>query len=71
MPLDRDRVPHEWAGQNNHGSFPFASSTGDSSYGLFFTPREMELFNDYNTELLGIIAPVSYTHLTLPTTPNV
>ena len=40
----------------NHGQFPFASTTGDANYGLFFTPREMELFNDYNTELLGIIA---------------
>ena len=40
----------------NHGRFPFASTTGDADYGLFFDARSMELFNDYNTELLGIIA---------------
>tara|TARA_R110000744_G_C19369472_1_gene562337 strand:+ start:6017 stop:6556 length:540 start_codon:yes stop_codon:yes gene_type:complete len=34
----------------------FASTTGDTDYGLFFTPRDMELFNDYNSELLEIIA---------------
>ena len=38
----------------NHGRFPFASTTGDTDYGLFFTPREMELFDNYNEELLGI-----------------
>ena len=32
----------------NHGRFPFSSTTGDADYGLFFTPREMELFDDYN-----------------------
>ena len=34
----------------------FSSSTGDTDYGLFFTPRDMERFNDYNTELLEIVA---------------
>ena len=34
----------------------FASTTGDTDYGLFFTPRDMAMFNDYNTELLEIIA---------------
>jgi hypothetical protein len=34
----------------------FASTTGDTDYGLFFTPRDMDLFNDYNTELLEIVA---------------
>ena len=53
---DNNAVPYEWNGTGNHGTFPYASSTGDADYGLFFTPREMELFNDYNTELLGIIA---------------
>ena len=53
---DNNTVPYTWNGTGNHGSFPYASSTGDADYGLFFTPREMELFNDYNTELLGIIA---------------
>jgi hypothetical protein len=33
-----------------------SSSTGDPNYGLFFTPRDMSLFNDYSTELLEIIA---------------
>ena len=46
----------------NHGRFPFSSTTGDTDYGLFFTPREMELFNDYNTELLGIIAQTGVTY---------
>jgi len=32
------------------------SATGDADYGLFFTPRDMSLFNDYSTELLEIIA---------------
>ena len=49
----------------NHGRFPFSSTTGDADYGLFFTPREMELFNDYNTELLGIIAQTGVTYLSL------
>ena len=62
MPLDRDSVPHTWEGTGNHGTYPFASSTGDSSYGLFFSPRDMELFNDYNTELLGIIAQTGITY---------
>ena len=46
----------------NHGRFPFSSTTGDTDYGVFFTPREMELFNDYNTELLGIIAQTGVTY---------
>lgn len=33
-----------------------SSATGDTDYGLFFTPRDMSLFNDYSTELLEIIA---------------
>ena len=48
--------------EGNHGRFPFSSTPGDSDYGLFFTPREMELFNDYNTELLGIIAQTGITY---------
>ena len=32
------------------------SATADTNYGLFFTPRDMSLFNDYSTELLEIIA---------------
>ena len=50
---DNNTTPYTWNGTGNHGTFPYASSTGDADYGLFFTPREMELFNDYNTELLG------------------
>ena len=38
------------------GRDPFGSTTGDTSYGLFFSARDMELFNDYSTELLEIIA---------------
>ena len=53
---NNNTVPYTWPGPVNHGSFPFESSINDPDYGLFFTPREMELFNDYNTELLGIIA---------------
>ena len=53
---DANTVPYTWNGTGNFGSNPFASTTGNADYGLFFTPREMELFNDYNTELLGIIA---------------
>ena len=63
MPLDRDTTPHTWQGTGNHGHQPFEVSTGDSSYGLFFTPREMELFNDYNTELLGIIAQTGVNYI--------
>ena len=59
---DNNAVPYEWNGTGNHGTFPYASSTGDADYGLFFTPREMELFNDYNTELLGIIAQTGITY---------
>ena len=62
MPVDNNTVPNTWQGTGNHGSFPFASATGDSEYGLFFGPREMELFNDYNTELLGIIAQTGITY---------
>ena len=46
----------------NHGRFPFSSTTGDSDYGLFFTPREMELFDNYNEELLGIVAQTGVTY---------
>ena len=46
----------------NHGRFPFSSTTGDADYGLFFTPREMELFDDYNEELLGIVAQTGVTY---------
>ena len=53
---DNNTVPYPLPGPVNHGNFRFASSTGDADYGLFFSARDMELFNDYNTELLGIIA---------------
>ena len=46
---DNNTVPYTWPGPVNHGNFPFASSTGDADYGLFFSARDMELFNDYNT----------------------
>ena len=46
----------------NHGRFPFGSTTGDADYGLFFTPREMELFDNYNEELLGIVAQTGVTY---------
>ena len=59
---DNNTVPYTWEGPVNHGTFPFASSTGDADYGLFFSPRDMELFNDYNTELLGIIAQTGITY---------
>ena len=59
---DNNTVPYTWEGPVNHGNFPFASSTGDADYGLFFSPRDMELFNDYNTELLGIIAQTGITY---------
>ena len=38
------------------GRDPFGSTTGDTSYGLFFSARDLDLFNNYNTELLEIIA---------------
>ena len=59
---DNNTVPYTWQGPVNHGNFPFASSTGDADYGLFFSARDMELFNDYNTELLGIIAQTGITY---------
>ena len=59
---DNNTVPYTWEGPVNHVTFPFASSTGDADYGLFFSPRDMELFNDYNTELLGIIAQTGITY---------
>ena len=59
---DNITVPYTWQGPVNHGNFPFASSTGDADYGLFFSARDMELFNDYNTELLGIIAQTGITY---------
>ena len=59
---DNNTVPYTWPGPVNHGNFPFASSTGDADYGLFFSARDMELFNDYNTELLGIIAQTGITY---------
>ena len=34
----------------------FSSSTGDSSYNLFFGPREQGMFNWYNTELLEMVS---------------
>ena len=34
----------------------FSSTTGDADYGLFFTPRDMDYFNQRNTELLEIVA---------------
>lgn len=34
----------------------FSSTTGDSKYNLFFGPREMAMFNWYNTELLEMVA---------------
>ena len=34
----------------------FASTTGDARYNLFFGPQEMELMDDYSTELFEIIA---------------
>jgi hypothetical protein len=37
----------------------FASTTGDTDYGLFFTPRDMAFFNARNTELLEIVAKTS------------
>ena len=59
---DNNTIPYTWQGPVNHGNFPFASSTGDADYGLFFSARDMELFNDYNTELLGIIAQSGVTY---------
>ena len=59
---DNNTVPYTWEGPVNHGNFPFASSTGDADYGLFFSARDMELFNDYNTELLCIIAHTGITY---------
>ena len=35
------------------------STTGDSRYSLFFGPQEQELFDDYSTELLEIVAETS------------
>ena len=43
----------------SYGRFPFGSSTGDSRYSLFFGPQEQELFDDYSTELLEIVAETS------------
>ena len=37
----------------------FASTTGDARYNLFFGPQEMELMDDYSTELFEIIAQTS------------
>jgi hypothetical protein len=34
----------------------FDSSTADANYNLFFGPREMHLFNWYNTEMLEMVA---------------
>lgn len=34
----------------------FPSTTGDTKYNLFFGPREQLLFNDYNTEMLEMVA---------------
>ena len=59
---DNNTIPYTWQGPVNHGNFPFASSTGDADYGLFFSARDMELFNDYNTELLGIVAQSGITY---------
>ena len=34
----------------------FSTTTGDSNYNLFFGPREMGMFNHYNTELLEMVS---------------
>ena len=41
------------------GQIPFASTTGDTRYGLYFGPEEMQMYNDWNTELLEIIVQSS------------
>ena len=33
----------------------FASTTGDARYNLFFGPEEMDLFDNYSTELFEIV----------------
>lgn len=46
-------------GQGSHGRDLFSSSTGDPRYNLFFGPQEQELFNNYSTELLEMVAQTS------------
>ena len=37
----------------------FASTTGDARYNLFFGPEEMDLFDNYSTELFEIVTQTS------------
>lgn len=49
----------EDGGQGNHGRELFNSSTADPRYNLFFGPQEMQLFDNYSTELLEMVAQTS------------
>ena len=40
----------------------FQSTTGNSAYSLFMSPRDAALFNDYNTELLEIVAKQNFIY---------
>ena len=53
--------------QNHTNGDLFSSTTANAKYNLFFGPRDMELFNDYNTELLEIISNQSVIYWAVET----